>query len=284
MKIDVNNDLDIAFGTSIQDIKVPEILRTRIPTGIKYFDAVIGGEGFTPSMVTLFTGTPGAGKTTMMLTLANGLQGRGAQVVFNTAEESLHQVKITAERLKLKHPFMVGGEDNVVELLKGCDKIRANRKYKDRPFFLIIDSLQCMSDGYFKSGRITTATAERSLQLLTNYAKEHHINIIVIGQVTKMERWPVLISLNTWLTHTFTSLLNRRMRTLEVVESSKLRRIDLVDVDTLYSSNFERTDLQRWQEYLLVGYKILTEPAALVLRCHGEWQASLVGRDTFSFM
>ena len=185
MKIDVNNDLDIAFGTSIQDIKVPEILRTRVPTGIKYFDAVIGGEGFTPSMVTLFTGTPGAGKTTMMLTLANGLQGRGAQVVFNTAEESLHQVKITAERLKLKHPFMVGGEDNIVELLKGCDKIRANRKYKNRPFFLIIDSLQCMSDGYFKSGRITTATAERSLQLLTNYAKEHHVNIIVIGQVTK---------------------------------------------------------------------------------------------------
>ena len=185
MKIDINNDLDIPFGTSIQDIKVPDILRTRVPTGINYFDAVLGGEGFTPSMVTLFTGTPGAGKTTMMLALANGLQGRGAQVVFNTAEESLHQVKITAERLKLKHQFMVGGEDNVVELLKGCDKIRANRKYKDRPFFLIIDSLQCMSDGYFKSGRITTATAERSLQLLTSYAKEHHVNIIVIGQVTK---------------------------------------------------------------------------------------------------
>ena len=86
MKIDINNDLDIPFGTSIQDIKVPDILRTRVPTGINYFDAVLGGEGFTPSMVTLFTGTPGAGKTTMMLTLANGLQGRGAQVVFNTAE------------------------------------------------------------------------------------------------------------------------------------------------------------------------------------------------------
>jgi DNA repair protein RadA/Sms len=42
-----------------------------------------------------------------------------------------------------------------------------------------------MSDGYFKSGRITSATAERSLQLLTSYAKEHAINVIVIGQVTK---------------------------------------------------------------------------------------------------
>ena len=135
MKIDVKID-DIPFGTSIQDIKVPGILKKRVPTGLKYFDAIIGGEGFTPSMVSLFTGTPGAGKTTMMLTLANSLQGHGAQVVFNTAEESLHQVKMTCDRLKLRHPFMVGGEDNIQTLLKGCDKIRNNEKYKDRPFFL----------------------------------------------------------------------------------------------------------------------------------------------------
>ena len=182
MKINVKIE-DIPFGTSIQDIKVPDVLKKRIPTGLPYFDAVIGGKGFTPSMVTLFTGTPGAGKTTMMLSLANSLQGHGAQVVFNTAEESLHQVKMTADRLGLKHPFMVGGEDNIETLLKGCDKVR--EKFPDRPFFLIIDSLQCMSDGYFKSGRITSATAERSLQMLTNYAKEHAINVLVIGQVTK---------------------------------------------------------------------------------------------------
>jgi len=185
MKIESLKIEDIPFGTSILDITVPDILRKRVRTGIGYFDAVLGGEGFTPSMVTLFTGTPGAGKTTMMLALSNSLQGHGAQVVFNTAEESLHQIKLTAERLKLKHPFMVGGEDNIVGLLKGCDKIRADEKYKDRPFFLIIDSLQCMNDGYFKSGRITTATAERSMQLITAYAKEHAVNILVIGQVTK---------------------------------------------------------------------------------------------------
>jgi len=182
MKINVKID-DIAFGTNIQDIKVPNVLKKRIPTGLKYFDAVIGGEGFTPSMVSLFTGTPGAGKTTMMLTLANALQGKGAQVVFNTAEESLHQIKMTTDRLKLKHPFMVGGLDNVKELLEGCDKVR--KAAPDRPFFLIVDSLQCMNDGYFKSGRITTATAERALGLLTDYAKKHACNVLVIGQVTK---------------------------------------------------------------------------------------------------
>ena len=42
-----------------------------------------------------------------------------------------------------------------------------------------------MEDGHFNSGRITTATAERSLALLTSYAKENACNVIVIGQVNK---------------------------------------------------------------------------------------------------
>ena len=174
---------DIPFGSSIQDIEVPEALKKRIPCGLDYFNAIMGGEGFTPSMVALFTGTPGAGKTTMMLTLANALQGNGAEVVFNTAEESLYQVKMTTNRLRLRHPFKVGGETRVPVLLEGCDKLR--EASPDRPFFLIVDSLQCMDDGKFNTGRITTATAERALGLITSYAKEHACNVIVIGQVTK---------------------------------------------------------------------------------------------------
>jgi predicted ATP-dependent serine protease len=42
-----------------------------------------------------------------------------------------------------------------------------------------------MEDGKFKTGRITTATAERSLQLITDYCKEHLCNAIIIGQVNK---------------------------------------------------------------------------------------------------
>ena len=182
MKLNVNIK-DIAFGTSIQDITVPDMLKVKVPSGLGYFDFALGGRGFTPSLCGLFTGTPGAGKTTMMLSLANSLQGNGAQVVFNTAEESLYQVKMSADRLKLRHGFMLGGESNVPALLKGCDKIR--KKHSDRPFFLIVDSLQCMDDGHFNSGRITTATAERSLAQLTSYAKVNACNVLVIGQVNK---------------------------------------------------------------------------------------------------
>ena len=174
---------DIAFGSSIQDIEVPEALKIRIPCGLDYFNAILGGEGFTPSAVTLFTGVPGAGKTTMMLKLADSLQRAGAEVVFNTAEESLYQIKMTSTRLRLQNPFKVGGENRVPVLLEGCDKIR--EAAPGRPFFLIVDSLQCLDDGKFNTGRITTATSERALGLMTSYAKEHAVNVIVIGQVTK---------------------------------------------------------------------------------------------------
>jgi DNA repair protein RadA/Sms len=182
MKLNVRND-DIANNTNILDIVVPEELKKRHRSGLEFFDDALGGQGFMPSSVVLFTGTPGAGKTTMMLELADRLTKSGASVLFNTAEESLHQLRITTQRLGLVHGFIAGQDMQVTKLLAHADAIRAANPGK--PFFMIIDSLQTLDDGYFDSGRITSATAERSLQQITDYCKEHYVNAIVIGQVTK---------------------------------------------------------------------------------------------------
>jgi DNA repair protein RadA/Sms len=107
MKLNVKND-GIVFGTNILDITVPAKLRERNPCGVDYIDAAFGGEGFTPSTISLFTGEPGAGKTTLMLTLANALTSQGYVCLFNTAEESLFQVKLTCERLELGSGFIAG--------------------------------------------------------------------------------------------------------------------------------------------------------------------------------
>ena len=182
MKLNVRNDT-IANNTNILDVEVPEELKKRHKSGLEFFDDALGGQGFTPSAVCLFTGTPGAGKTTMMLELADRLTKTGAVVLFNTAEESLHQLRMTTQRLSLANGFIAGQDSSVGKVLAHCDVIRALNPGK--PFFLIVDSLQTLDDGYFDSGRITTATAERSLQQITDYCKEHYVNAIVIGQVTK---------------------------------------------------------------------------------------------------
>jgi len=187
MKLNVQTD--VPFGTNILKIKVPKALRNKIKCGVEYIDAALGGSGFTPSAVTLFTGTPGSGKTTMMLKLADSLTKQGALVMFNTAEESLFQVKLVAERLNLRHGFQVGGETNVPQLLEKCDALRKKRGNKNKPFFLIVDSLQCMDDGKYTrkdgSTHLNGGSATRSLGQITNYCKEGMCNAIIIGQVNK---------------------------------------------------------------------------------------------------
>ena len=174
---------DIKFGTDILNIEVPEILTKKFKTGISYVDGAIGGEGFTPSAVTLFTGEPGAGKTTMMLKIADSITKQGGIALFNTAEESLYQTSMTAKRLKLRNGFMCGNTDDVNELLAESLKIiEANPKKR---FFMIIDSLQCLDDGKYASGVKTSGTAIRCLQLITDFCKEHAAIGIVINQVNK---------------------------------------------------------------------------------------------------
>ena len=181
MKLRVQND--IKFGSNILSLEVPKQLKNKVKTGVDYIDCALGGEGFTPSMVTLFTGEPGSGKTTMMLDMANSLTKKGAIVVFNTAEESLYQVKLVVERLKLRNGFAVGQETHVPTLLKKCDKLR--KKNPKAPFFLIVDSLQCMDDGFYKDGHTNSRSSERALGQITDWCKENYVNAVVIGQVSK---------------------------------------------------------------------------------------------------
>ena len=181
MKLNVRND-SVTFGTNVLNIQVPDALRHKIKSGVDFIDAAMGGEGFTPSQAVLFTGTPGAGKTTMLLKLADSLTKQGAVVVFNTAEESLFQVKLVAERLNLRSGFAVGQETDIPVLLEKCEALRA--KSPNKPFFLLVDSLQCMDDGKWE-GLTNSKTPERVLEMLTSWTKETYSNVIVIGQVNK---------------------------------------------------------------------------------------------------
>jgi len=184
MRLKVATD-SIPFGSDINDVIVPEEMRKKWLTGIDYFDNALGGQGMTPGASMLFTGEPGSGKTTLMLLIADSCSRHGVVPVFNTAEESLYQVRATVERLGLKRGFAVGSETCVEDLLKKCDKFRTNDKNKGKPFLLVVDSLQCMDDGHFTTGRITCATAERSLEQMTSWGKENYTNVIAMGQSTK---------------------------------------------------------------------------------------------------
>lgn len=191
-------------GANILSVDVPEYLRRRIVTKLSWYDEVLGGQGAAPSSVFMFTGTPGAGKTTAMLQLADQVTSLGHVALFNTGEESLHQVKLTVERLKLKNGFIAGQETftrpnpkkKEIAKVKGLlpyaqdiyNKQVVGQKAKDgsdKTMFLIIDSLQTMNDGFY--GYDTNGkTPERVAKELTDWAKKvKNVIVIFIGQVTK---------------------------------------------------------------------------------------------------
>lgn len=175
---------ELKNGTNINDIKVPEQLRNRKKVGVSWFDDALGGEGFVPSSVMMFTGTPGAGKTTLLLQLANAITAAGHVCLYNTGEESLFQVKMVVERLTLRQGFIVGQDTEVSALLEHANTLR--KTHPDKQIFILQDSLQTLDDDIaLQRGGSNSMTPLRCVEMLTDWAKETYGCVIFIGQVTK---------------------------------------------------------------------------------------------------
>lgn len=182
MQINFDN-IKLEVGTNILEIEVPEELEKTYSTGMDFMDDAFGGTGMTPSTACLFTGTPGAGKTTLMMQLANAITRSGNVALFNTAEESLYQVRKVAKRLQLKHGFVCGNERLVDTVIDNAKKIQ--EKNSNKQLFLICDSLQTLDDGKYANGTVNSMTQVRCLEKLCQFAKDTYAIVIVIGQVNK---------------------------------------------------------------------------------------------------
>jgi DNA repair protein RadA/Sms len=168
--------------TNILNVTVPDALRRRVKSGIDWFDAAIGGQGFVPSTVMMLTGTPGAGKTTMLMQLADALTAAGNIVLLNTTEESVYQVAMVAERLRLQHGFVVGQDELATDIVKHADALaKAN---PGKQVVLLVDSLQSIDDGKW-NGAINSMTPVRCTEVFVDWAKKTNAIVVFIGQVNK---------------------------------------------------------------------------------------------------
>jgi len=170
-------------NTNVLEINVPDALRKRCKVGIDWFQDSLGGEGFTPSTCMMLTGGPGCGKTTMLMQLGDALMKQGHIVLYNSGEESLYQVKMVAERLKLTKGFIVGQDIMVPDLLRHADKIKKANPGKQ--MFLLQDSLQTLNDGFYANGGSTGNTPLRACEMLTEWAKSSFGIVCFVGQVNK---------------------------------------------------------------------------------------------------
>jgi len=188
---------DHAFDES-NDIEIPSYLDNPVKTGLGYMDYILGDAGFYPTQCTVMTGDPGCGKTTLALEMASAMRGLGTTVAFASCEMRKEMVAKFQKRLTARHPVKVITDkiirtsrgstripfaSHVPTLIETCERIRAQKP--NQPFVLIVDSLQELDDGYFKTGRKTSKTAYRALDQLNQWCKQTECVLIVIGQVTK---------------------------------------------------------------------------------------------------
>lgn len=118
---------------SLQSIEQIEI--SRIKSGFGELDRVLGG-GFVNGSLTLLGGEPGIGKSTLILQICEKIKVDG-KVLYVSGEESGEQIKIRADRLKIKNDnIMFLGETDINSIEEAIEKIE--------PKFVIIDSIQTM--------------------------------------------------------------------------------------------------------------------------------------------
>ena len=81
--------------------------------------------------------------------------------------------------------FRCGNSASITEIIANATKMQKEAKKAGKQFVLIVDSLQCLDDDKYSSGKITSGTAIRCLQEITDFCKETGAIGICINQVNK---------------------------------------------------------------------------------------------------
>ena len=157
----------------LSEITSPNL--SRIDVRIEEFNRVLGG-GIVPGSIILIGGEPGIGKSTLVLQFALGLKEK--KILYASGEESLHQIKLRAERLKLNNPdCLFISETSLENLLAYIDTIQ--------PEILIVDSIQTLSTELIESTPGSVSQVRECTSALLKIAKKRNISVLLIGHINK---------------------------------------------------------------------------------------------------
>jgi DNA repair protein RadA/Sms len=159
----------------ITEVDVEKVPRTRL--GLGDLDRVLGG-GLVPGSLTLIGGEPGVGKSTLLLEVAKRMAEKGLRTLYVSAEESLSQTRMRAERLHALHPdiFLLAETD----LFAVLDEVRAHK-----PRALILDSVQTLSSPDLDAAAGSVSQVRDITQRAMQLAKGDGISTLLVGHVTK---------------------------------------------------------------------------------------------------
>ena len=149
----------------------------RLAVPMEELSRVLGG-GIVPGAVVLIGGDPGIGKSTLLLQLAASMASAGGPVLYVSGEESLQQLKLRAERLKvLSQDLYVLAETNLEQILFQIEQ--------SRPRLVIVDSIQSVHTEALNSSAGSISQVRECASSLLRLAKAKNVPTFLVGHVTK---------------------------------------------------------------------------------------------------
>jgi DNA repair protein RadA/Sms len=158
---------------SLNDIT--SIEEKRLITNDAELNRVLGG-GIVPGSIILVAGEPGIGKSTLFL--QNGLWLKDVIVLYISGEESEQQIKLRADRLKLKN-------ESFYLLTETSTQIIFQEIKKLKPQLVIVDSIQTLHTPFIDSSPGSVSQIRESTAELQRFAKETNTPVFLIGHITK---------------------------------------------------------------------------------------------------
>ena len=155
----------------MSEIKGESVKRQQ--TGLTEFDQVLGG-GIVPGSLILLGGEPGIGKSTLAIQLATLIPN----TLYISGEESIEQIKLRAERLRLTASGLRLANETMVE--KICATIK-----EIKPPLAIIDSIQTIHSDEVPGECGSINQIKACAVKLLEVAKSTNTAIIIVGHVTK---------------------------------------------------------------------------------------------------
>jgi len=148
----------------------------RFKTGIAEFDRVLGG-GIVKGSLILVGGDPGIGKSTILLQMCETINSTEC-ILYASAEESQKQIKLRADRLKVKNKnLLLVSETNLEDIAEMINETNAS--------VVIIDSIQTVYCPELSSAPGSVSQVREATLALMRIAKENNIAIFLVGHVTK---------------------------------------------------------------------------------------------------
>jgi DNA repair protein RadA/Sms len=158
---------------SLGEVKSSE--EKRLLTSDAELNRVLGG-GIIPGSIVLIAGEPGIGKSTLFL--QNGLWLKDATVLYISGEESEQQIKMRADRLKLKN-------ENFYLLTETSTQVIFQEIKKLRPQLVIVDSIQTLHTPFIDSSPGSVSQIRECAAEFQRFAKETNTPVFLIGHITK---------------------------------------------------------------------------------------------------